>query len=116
MNAHGGSLVIGVSDTHEVIGLDEDLKLVARRDLDGYENWLTSLLENSLGKPAVTNATIGFEKVDGHDLCRLDVEPARAPVFVRSGKSEADLYVRLNNSTRLLNTAEALEYVRARWR
>jgi ATP-dependent Lon protease len=36
-------------------------------------------------------------------------------VFVRSGKATADFYVRLNNSTRLLNTAEALEYIQVHW-
>jgi ATP-dependent Lon protease len=116
MNAHGGCLVIGVSDAREVIGLEKDLQLVARHDLDGYENWLTTLLETSLGKPAVPHVLIAFEHLNGQDVCRLDVEPSPSPVFVRSGKTEADLYVRLNNSTRLLNTAEALEYVRSRWR
>jgi len=37
-------------------------------------------------------------------------------VFVTNDKGDADLYVRLNNSTRLLNTADALKYVRQRWR
>jgi hypothetical protein len=36
--------------------------------------------------------------------------------LARGAKGTADFYVRLNNSTRLLNTAEALEYVRSRWR
>jgi hypothetical protein len=37
------------------------------------------------------------------------------PVFVKSGKSGADFYVRLNNSTRLLNTAEAVDYIQGHW-
>ena len=49
-------------------------------------------------------------------MCRIDVEPGKRPTFVRGGKGEADLYVRLNNSTRLLNTADALEYVSSHWR
>lgn len=116
MNAHGGILVIGVNDAGEVVGLEKDLQLVARRDADGYENWLTTLLETALGKPAVSNISIKFERFEGGDVCRIDVEPSGSPVFVRLGKVGADLYVRLNNSTRLLNTAEALEYVRSRWR
>jgi ATP-dependent Lon protease len=116
MNAHGGCLLIGVSDTGEIVGLEKDLQLVARRDLDGYENWLTTLLETALGKPAVSKLAVTFETFDERQVCRLDVEPSSSPVFVRFGKSEADLYVRLNNSTRLLNTAEALEYVRSRSR
>jgi ATP-dependent Lon protease len=54
--------------------------------------------------------------MEGGAVCRVDVRPSSKPVFVRAGKSDADFYVRLNNSTRLLNTAEALEYVEAHWR
>ena len=45
----------------------------------------------------------------------MDITPGDEPTFVTATKGEADLYVRLNNSTRLLNTAEALNYVRAHW-
>ena len=49
-------------------------------------------------------------------MCRIDVGPGKRPTFVQGGKGEADLYVRLNNSTRLLNTADAVEYVSSHWR
>jgi len=114
MNAHGGTLLIGVDDHGTPLGLAEDYSTV-NKGRDGYENWLTTLLENAIGKPATANATIRFDQIDGKDVCRIDVEPGKGPTFVRGGKSDADLYVRLNNSTRLLNTSEALEYVRAHW-
>jgi ATP-dependent Lon protease len=70
-----------------------------------------------MGKPAVANLSIVFEKFPEGDVCRIDVAASSTgPVFVRVDKNEADLYVRLNNSTRRLNTAEALEYVRSHWR
>jgi ATP-dependent Lon protease len=64
----------------------------------------------------VANVSIAFDMLDGHDACRLDVKPSSEPVFVANDKGDADLYVRLNNSTRLLNTADALKYVRQHWR
>ena len=63
-----------------------------------------------IGKLA-PSASVGAT-IDGHDVCRLDVKPSTEPVFVTNDKGDADLYVRLNNSTRLLNTADALKYVR----
>jgi ATP-dependent Lon protease len=60
--------------------------------------------------------SVSHEAVPEGTVCRVEVEPARRPVFVRGGKGDADLYVRLNNSTRLLNTADAVEYVSNRWR
>jgi ATP-dependent Lon protease len=115
MNTRGGTLLIGVGDHGQVVGLDHDLKTLGRRDYDGYENWLTTLLETSIGKPALSHLAVRFERLEGGMVCRVEVRPSKKPVFVSSGKTAADFYVRLNNSTRLLNTAEALDYVHAHW-
>src|SRR6266508_2209483 len=115
MNARGGTLLVGVDDQGQVAGLDHDLKTLGRQDHDGYENWLTTLLETSIGKPAISHLAVRFEQLEGGVVCRIDVRPSKRPVFVRSGKAMADFYVRLNNSTRLLNTAEALEYIQVHW-
>jgi len=110
LNAEGGTLLIGVGDDGAAIGLENDYKLVKGRGRDGFENWLTDLLEVALGKPALANLSVSFQAIDGHDVCRVDLEPSRAAVFVKRG-IETDLYVRFNNSTRLLNTQDALQYV-----
>ncbi len=117
MNGHGGTLLLGVVDTGEVFGIKQDMKtLGSKQTRDGFELWLTGLLDNMLGPTATSNVSISFEEFAEGTVCRLDVGPGKKPTFVRGGKSEADLYVRLNNSTRLLNTADALEYVTSRWR
>jgi ATP-dependent Lon protease len=117
-NAHGGTLLIGVNDNGEAVGLNDDYRLASqkRQDRDGYENWLTTMLADALGKVATTYLTIAFDEIDSHDVCRVDIRPAKSPIFMRGQKSDGDFYVRLNNSTRLLTTADALEYVRSHWR
>ena len=117
MNAHGGTLLIGVTDRGEVFGLDKDLKtLGSKQNKDGFELWLTGLLDNMLGPTATTRISIAYEDLSEGTVCRIDVSPGQSPTFVRSSKGGADLYVRLNNSTRLLNTADAVEYVSSHWR
>lgn len=117
MNGHGGTLLLGVVDTGEVFGIEGDLKtLGSKQNRDGFELWLTGLLNNMLGPTATSNASISFEEFADGTVCRIDVERGKKPTFVRGAKGEADLYVRLNNSTRLLNTADALEYAGATWR
>jgi ATP-dependent Lon protease len=117
LNAGGGTLLIGVNDDHEAIGLERDFQAVKGRDRDGFENWLTNRLEATLGKPALHFVEVQWEQKDGHDICRLDVQPSDIPVFVRDTRGEAaDLYVRTNNSTRRFNTEEAMRYIQARWR
>jgi ATP-dependent Lon protease len=117
MNAEGGTLLIGVQDDGDAFGIEADLKTLGQRqNRDGFALWLNGLLDNALGPTAASAVRLTFDEVDGKTLCRVDVEPAQSPTFVKGAKGEADLYVRLNNATRLLNTAEALEYVRTRWR
>ena len=117
MNGHGGTLLLGVTDAGEVFGIEKDMKtLGSKQNRDGFELWLTGLLDNMLGPTATSNVTISFEEFPEGTVCRVDVERGKKPTFVRGGKGEADLYVRLNNSTRLLNTADALEYVSSHWR
>lgn len=117
MNAEGGTLLIGVTDTGEVSGIETDYKTLGKKqDQDGFALWLNGLLDNMLGPTAASTVQLTFEEHPDGTICRVDVSPGKAPAFVRGSKGEADLYVRLNNATRLLNTAEALDYVRTRWR
>jgi ATP-dependent Lon protease len=117
MNAHGGALLLGVTDDGDVFGIEKDMKTLGnKQNRDGFELWLTGLLDNMLGPTATSNVKVRFEEFPTGTVCRVDVAPGKKPTFVSGSKGEADLYVRLNNSTRLLNTADALDYVSSHWR
>jgi ATP-dependent Lon protease len=117
MNAHGGTLLLGVTDDGEVFGIEKDMKTLGnKQNRDGFELWLTGLLDNMLGPTATSNVKVRFEEFPTGTVCHVDVAPGKRPTFVSGSKGEADLYVRLNNSTRLLNTADALDYVSSYWR
>jgi hypothetical protein len=68
MNAHGGILLLGVTDDGEVVGLEADYRTIAKGGRDRYENWLTTMFETRLGKPAATRATISFETLGSDDV------------------------------------------------
>jgi ATP-dependent Lon protease len=91
-NSHGGTLLIGVNDRGQAVGLGDDYRLAnqKRQDADGYENWLTSMLAENLGKVATTYLSVSFTEVEGHDVCRVDVAPSKVPIFIRSQKSSGD--------------------------
>ena len=117
MNTEGGTLLIGVSDSGETTGLETDLKTLGKKqNADGFELWLNGLLANALGPTPTSGVQPTFEEHQGRTLCRIDVQAAAEPTFVRIGKDDADLYIRLGNSTRRLNTADAITYTRNRWR
>lgn len=117
LNADGGTLLVGVSDDGTATGLDGDLSLMKDPDLDRYELWVSDHLERCLGKPAVANVRVTFELVANNQICRIDVEASPDPVFLDEpgGSREADMYVRMGNSTRKLLTDDALDYSRNHW-
>ena len=49
LNAEGGTLLIGVDDDGQVVGLEKDLSTLGRKpNLDGYELWLRRRLDDDL--------------------------------------------------------------------
>ncbi|MDE0375152.1 MAG: protease Lon-related BREX system protein BrxL [bacterium] len=116
MNAEGGTLLIGVTDSGEVFGIDKDLKtLGSKQNPDGFALWLNGLLDNLLGPIAAAAVKFQFDSYPEGTVCRVGVAPGTSPTFTKGKKGEANFYVRLNNATRLLNTADAIEYVHIRW-
>lgn len=114
LNAAGGTLLIGVHDEQHITGIDVDYPLTGKKqDRDGFENWLVGKLIGELGQPAVGSfVEVSFETFDEGDVCRVDVKPSNQPVYVGE---DAQLFVRMGNSTRSYNTRDAIEYVRTRW-
>jgi ATP-dependent Lon protease len=117
MNAKGGTLLIGVDDEGQILGLENDYKITPKGNKDGLELWLTTAFMNCLGKTESMGLDVSFTRIDGADVCLIDVNPASKPVFVNAPKSkiEDEFYVRMNNQTQKLSKAELLDYQRDRW-
>jgi predicted HTH transcriptional regulator len=111
MNSHGGTLVIGVKDaTKEVTGLDRDMATLGKKDVDGYELFVRQLLNNAVGAEHSSRVSIAFPAEDGQMACVVLVPRSPRPVYVRDA-DERHLYIRDGNSTRKLNSEEAVRYV-----
>ncbi len=111
----GGTLLLGVDDDGNVLGLENDYKTMGKKpNRDGYENWLTTMLLGEFGKDASPLICVTFHVIDGKDVCQLALKSSPKPMFVKDGNSE-HLYIRAGNSTRLLTSREAVEYCKQRW-
>jgi hypothetical protein len=121
LNTDGGTLLIGVNDDGDVVGLANDFAVVKSPDRDRFELWLRDFLAGTLGMNAAGLPLIDFEAVtvDGADtfVCRVTCPSSPRPVFVRpaKGAGPSELWVRTGNSTRQLKVDEAVDYVMLRW-
>jgi type I restriction enzyme R subunit len=115
LNAFGGTLLIGVDDDGQVLGLAPDYECVKPPNADGFVNWLTTHLINAMGHAATMRIRIRIDESCGPQLCRLDVAQSSAPVHTKTSTAESVFFVRMNNSTREMPADEAELYAREHW-
>lgn len=121
LNADGGTLLIGVDDNGQIVGLAADFAVVKSPDPDRFELWLRDFLTQALGQNAAALPSIDFTAVDvdgaSTHVCRVTCPSSPRPVYVRASKGPAstELWVRTGNSTRQLKVDEAVDYVMHRW-
>jgi Putative DNA-binding domain len=118
----GGTLLIGVTDDKEIIGLDLDYQTFSKPNKrDAYQLFLMNdLLLRELGKDLATFIDITFHEVERRDVCRIIVKPSPRPVSmelkVKGEKKQRCLFVRSGNLTSKLTTDEEIEnYCKSRW-
>ena len=114
LNASGGTLLVGVSDDAEVLGIDQDIDSLSRPDLDGFEQAVRTALGKYLGPEVSPVVAVSFPEVDGTAIARIDCERYAGPVFFRDGDRQ-QFYVRDGNSTRPLDLRAAHEYIGHHW-
>ncbi len=110
LNHRGGSLVVGVSDSGEVVGLQPDYGTLKQKNRDGFEQLVMSLVTDRLGGQVCGFVHPVFAELDGADVCRLVVEPCDRPVYV-SDRAGARYFVRTGNATHELDVREAVEHI-----
>lgn len=119
MNAEGGTLIIGVADKKSIVGLERDYAtLGARGDRDGFELFVGQLVGAGISGPSASLIRAGFETVEGHDVCRLDIAAAGRPAFARPAQGSRDhseFWVRLGNRTERLVGSEMVDYQKQHW-
>ncbi|GAC1649815.1 MAG: hypothetical protein NVS4B12_19200 [Ktedonobacteraceae bacterium] len=110
---NGGTLLIGVDNAGNVVGLDTDYKAAnpQKANRDAYQLFLQDMLKDNLYGNWTLRYNILFGVVQGKDVCRIDVLPASEPVFI---KDSGDFYVRDGNRKRKLNAYEASGYWKLR--
>ncbi len=116
LNADGGTLLIGIGDSCETVGLDHDYDCVKPKNGDGFVNWLTTHLINALGPVPVTRTRARILVREGKEICRVDAASSPDAVWAKTSKGDRVFFVRMNNSTRPIPEAEVDRFLATRER
>jgi hypothetical protein len=111
-NSDGGTLLIGVSDRFEVVGIGPDLKR-CKGSRDEFERLLTTKMREYLG-PHSHRVKLQYEELSEGLVARLDVPRSDEPVWAHGGFDNAQLgrlHVRQNAMTVALDAKDAAVYM-----
>jgi serine/threonine protein kinase len=142
LNGEGGTLLIGVANSGEPTGLDDDIRdFKDRQTIDGFESRFRDALMAGLDPESSHLVTITFPVVQRIQICRVDVGRSPHPVFLVSKNipqqfyvreegalaqpvkcpscgeliHPPEFYVRKGNASRPLDVRRAHEYIRDHW-
>ena len=122
MNTKGGTLYIGVHDkSKKVISIEGDYKFLNddeeddfngtyKEDKDGYELKIRNTIDRLCPSLANSLLDIKFETLEKQTYCKIEVQPARRPIFL----SGTQLYIRQGNRLKLLRGDEITFFITER--
>jgi len=125
-NGEGGTLLIGVNDDGEAVGLDSDYEHVKKKgqgegDKDTFELHLRELVKHNFGVAfASTDLNIIFPTIDDKEICRVDIKKGRVPHYLeatvgKGGDKVKKFYVRSGNSSVEIGLTEISDYIQHRF-
>jgi hypothetical protein len=112
LNTHGGTLIIGVDDEENVLGLENDYQTLKWPNSDGFERHLYAVVKSKIGTEFCELFNVSFPIAKGFEICKVVVQPSAIPAFVDKEK----LYFRTGNSTDFAKTnQDAYRYIVSHW-
>jgi type III restriction enzyme len=116
MNTRGGTLIIGVSNNGEIIGLDKDIACLTKRsDKDGYEQKLMGLFTSHLDIKDSISIHLSWAELNGKSIAIIKIDASNHPVYCRNEQNVEQFFIRAGNTCRPLGVREAAEYIREHW-
>ena len=125
LNTDGGTVLIGVHDEGDIIGLERDRKI--SKNYDQLELWLIRDLQDAIGKVAMATL-VSLRLIDAKELgynsdekiCRIDVMASPEPVVASmpndKDKSRTQMFfMRDGNGTQVFELSEAISIARRKW-
>ncbi len=119
-NGQGGTLIMGVNDDMEVVGLENDYNTFKDATKDDFELHLRNLINKAYGiKFTATNLNVTFPEIEDKKICVVEIKSGGEPLYTmvtdkNGGKSEK-FYLRSGNSSQELKLSEVSSYISERF-
>lgn len=111
MNSEGGTLLIGVADSLQIVGVNKEVDKFFKGSRDKLLLHFKNLLQRSIGEKFYPLLDYDTVEVDGQIVLHVVCRESDEPCFVNG----SDFYVRANPATDKLDGQKMLDYVKRRF-
>ena len=115
LNTSGGILLIGIDDSKQIVGIEDDYATLRKPDRDGYELHMNQLISANIAKEFCLYVSVSFHELEGKDVCMINVEQSPRPAYISEGQ-ESRFYIRTGNQTQPLSIKESVDYIQGHWK
>lgn len=119
-NSNGGTLIIGVDDKKQILGLNTDFgSFNENKDqLDEFQKHLDNLIEAYFNNGIFSLLDISYPTLENKIICVIRVKFSAKGQVILSNKhdnNKEEFYIRRSASTKSLSATEMISYVRSHW-
>jgi hypothetical protein len=119
-NSQGGTLLIGVADDGEILGLEPDYHSFGGGNRDKFELHLRNLLNQQFRAGFVASKiVVKFHEIRDKEVCQIGISPAKEPVIVtlkdKNGQAVERFYARSGNLSQEITLGEMTAYIKERF-
>jgi len=105
LNTEGGTLIVGVRDNGDIVGIQEDMFDTE----DKYLLHFSNLVNENIGKQYTNLISWNLYEIGNLKVLRVDCTKSSSPVFLKM-KGQEEFFIRTGPSTVSLSASELLEY------
>lgn len=107
MNSNRGTLLIGIEDSGEIIGIEND----KFENEDKYLLHLTNIIKTKIGKKFLSLISFRFIRINEKTILKIDCEKSKSPVFIKSPTDEEEFYIRVGPSSIQIKGSELIDFI-----
>ena len=113
LNTQGGTLLVGISDDGQPLGIQKDLESLNNSE-DLFERHVTQALFNALGETVVSAyVRLAFGEIDGLRVCAVDVQPSPEPAWLDEAGQDL-FFVRTGNQSHTIRPRDVDSWMATR--
>lgn len=111
MNSKGGTLLLGISNNGEIIGLEKD----RFENNDKLNLHLTNLIKEKIGKNQLSIIDIQTIIIKEKTVIKIDCLENKNPVFLKVPSGEEEFHVRIGPASVQIKGSELVDYINKRF-